>query len=478
MSAVNDLASYSDPITRLSASVKGPQQQIVQEMGKSSQEVMPLIDKREEAQKEASKALTAADQKYIPQIEALGAQQQEIPQFTPTPENKNDLLSLFALTAANTFLGGGGRNSGVTAMTNLSSAMQGLNAGRQDLYERELNNYKTNVERVRLQNQQVQEKIKQAMTLWGADKDAAQRKLAEAAAMTDNGLLKHKIRTGDLNSLSQLVQQQEQSQLRHQEVMARLGMQEGKGDQGLLSPDAVDFMADQILAGDRTPFQNLGRGAQGSKNIVALREAVMRKAKERGFTGKQLANMTAEFEGQKALQRALGTRTATAEMAVTEFQQLAPIVLQASADVPRGDFVPLNRAILAGKANLSDPAVRRLNAAINTTVNVYARAISPTGQVTVSDKEHARELLRAADSPEALAEIVDLMMLEAQAAKASPGIVRQDIRELYGEEGGGHGSSTDQAQAEKAFGSYEPDKYEYGINPATGRFARRLRSAE
>jgi hypothetical protein len=33
-----------------------------------------------------------------------------------------------------------------------------------------------------------------------------------------------------------------------------------------------------------------------------------------------------------------------------------------------------------------------------------------------------------------------------------------------------------QQQAIAAFGSYEPDKYEYGTNPATGKFARRPRS--
>lgn len=34
-------------------------------------------------------------------------------------------------------------------------------------------------------------------------------------------------------------------------------------------------------------------------------------------------------------------------------------------------------------------------------------------------------------------------------------------------------ASSDEASAKQAFGSYEPDKYEYGINPKTGNFARR-----
>jgi hypothetical protein len=37
-------------------------------------------------------------------------------------------------------------------------------------------------------------------------------------------------------------------------------------------------------------------------------------------------------------------------------------------------------------------------------------------------------------------------------------------------------AQSQQQQAIAAFGSYEPDKYEYGTNPETGRFARRPRS--
>lgn len=45
-----------------------------------------------------------------------------------------------------------------------------------------------------------------------------------------------------------------------------------------------------------------------------------------------------------------------------------------------------------------------------------------------------------------------------------------------GAAGGAAGGAVPEQQAIKAFGAYEPDKYEYGTNPNTGKFSRRLRA--
>ncbi len=61
------------------------------------------------------------------------------------------------------------------------------------------------------------------------------------------------------------------------------------------------------------------------------------------------------------------------------------------------------------QANTGDPALKQFVAANNTIINTFARAISPTGSPTVSDKEHAREMLSTADSPEAYAAVLQQM---------------------------------------------------------------------
>jgi|GEM_PF-5502294 len=196
-----------------------------------------------------------------------------------------------------------------------------------------------------------------------------------------------------------------------------------------LDPEDLHFMAQQYLAGDRTVLQNLGRGAQGSKNLVALRNEVRKQAEAQGMTGKDLAASVAEFEGIKSGERALGTRTAQAGMAVNEAGQFADIAQQASEQVPRSQFVPANKALQAYETNTGDPKIVAFGAATNSLINAYARAVSPSGTPTVSDKEHARDMLNTAQTPEQYASVVSMMKREMSAAQASPGQVRSEFRE-------------------------------------------------
>ncbi|MFC6309463.1 hypothetical protein E2553_00315 [Paraburkholderia dipogonis] len=219
--------------------------------------------------------------------------------------------------------------------------------------------------------------------------------------------------------------QQQMLQIRRESLNSRL-----QGDpNAALDKDDLSFMAQQYMAGDRTVLQNLGRGAQGSKNLVALRNEVRKQAQEQGLTGRDLAASVAEFEGVKSGERALGTRTAQAGMAVNEASQFADIAQEASKAVPRSQFVPANKALNAYQTNTGDPKIVAFGAATNSLINAYARAVSPSGTPTVSDKEHAREMLNTAQTPEQYASVVSMMKREMAAAQQSPGQVRSEFRE-------------------------------------------------
>ena len=197
---------------------------------------------------------------------------------------------------------------------------------------------------------------------------------------------------------------------------------------GLIEPETLSFMAQQVLAGDKSPYANIGRGAQGAENLAALRKEVMTQARERGLGGADLAALNAEFSGLQAGERTLGTRTANVEMAASEAQQMMPIALAASARVDRTQYPTLNKIKLAVDKGVGDENVVRFNQANNALVNTYARAISPSGTPTVSDKEHAREILETAYSKGQYAAAVDQMQQEIAAARRSPGSVRGEFR--------------------------------------------------
>jgi hypothetical protein len=199
------------------------------------------------------------------------------------------------------------------------------------------------------------------------------------------------------------------------------------GGKSGLQPEALDSMADQYLAGDKSVLQNLGRGAQGAADVVALRNKIAEKMKAQGISGAQQATKMAEFSGLTAGERSLGTRSAQMGMAVDEAQRVIPLALKASDAFPRTQFVPLNKAIAAVQSGSGDPNISRFVAANQSLINVYARAMSPTGVPTVSDKDHARDMLSVAQTKEQYAAVLDQMQKEMQAAQKAPGDVKVEL---------------------------------------------------
>jgi hypothetical protein len=126
--------------------------------------------------------------------------------------------------------------------------------------------------------------------------------------------------------------------------------------------------------------------------------------------------------------RTAGTQGANTAIASGAAQGGADILMKAAASVPRTSWRSLNKVILSGKTETNDPAVGAFNAALNTFVNEYARAINPKGTATVSDKEHAREILSASDSQQALAAKMDILLQEMQRGRQAPQDVARDLR--------------------------------------------------
>lgn len=130
--------------------------------------------------------------------------------------------------------------------------------------------------------------------------------------------------------------------------------------------------------------------------------------------------------------RTAGTAGANTAIAATAAQGGADILMDAAKKVPRSDFRSLNKLVLAGKTESNDPDTGAYLTAINTFVNEYARAVNPKGTATVSDKEHARELLAASDSQDALEAKIGVMRKEMQRGKQAPQDVAKDLREARG----------------------------------------------
>lgn len=207
----------------------------------------------------------------------------------------------------------------------------------------------------------------------------------------------------------------------------------------ILPQETVELMAQQYLAGDTSVMQNLGRGAQGAENIIKVRKEITRQAKEDGKGGADLAATNAEYFGTKAGQRTAGVKIANVEMASFEAESLIPLAREASAAVARSGLLPFGKAQVMFDNQTNDPALRQFAAANNALVNVYSRAISPSGVPTVSDKDHAREMISTAIDHKSYMAALDQMQKEITAARGAPVQVRKAFSDgVTGK--GGHGA--------------------------------------
>jgi hypothetical protein len=209
--------------------------------------------------------------------------------------------------------------------------------------------------------------------------------------------------------------------------------------EGLIPDEDAQFMAKQYLTGDKSVMQNLGRGAQGSKNILKLRQAITQEARNQGLSPEQVAGRMAEFNATVAEERKIGNIAGAVEFASSELDKFIPLALKASANVSRGRFVPFTKLLQIGEKSISDPALKRLYVNTQGVLNAYD-VLAARGGSDKDKREHNRQMLAVADSPEAYATALDAMTQELKVARAAGKEAKQRVAS---EVGGGEPETTE-----------------------------------
>lgn len=207
--------------------------------------------------------------------------------------------------------------------------------------------------------------------------------------------------------------------LAHQDRVKRL---EQDMATGVLTPDSIDFAAQMYAQTGQLPSMGLG------KNAANMRAQVMNRAAQIATGGgadtaeqgaaKVISNKM-DVAGRSASARTIGTTGAAMTLGANEAQQMIPIAQAYVAKLNPSDYPTLNSAGLFIAKNTGDPTQAGLAASLNALVNSYSRAISPRGVPTVSDKNHAREIIASNMSKGQFAEVFNVMQQEMQAAQKS-----------------------------------------------------------
>jgi hypothetical protein len=145
--------------------------------------------------------------------------------------------------------------------------------------------------------------------------------------------------------------------------------------------------------------------------------------------------------GATAAERSLATQTAKMSTAANEANKMVGIVRDLSDKVDRTEFPTINAITNAVSKGTGGKEIVQLNTSLNALVNSYARAISPTGQPTVSDKNHAREVINSAYSTGQIGAILDVMQQEMGIAREAAGTASTELKASR-ETARGRGEST------------------------------------
>ena len=199
---------------------------------------------------------------------------------------------------------------------------------------------------------------------------------------------------------------------------------------GELTPETRDFAANLVAQGGAIPSLGMGKAAAKMRSEILSRAAQI--ATEGGGSAAAgaadvLANK-AGLTGRAAEERVLGSQGANVALASSEARKMIELAKGYSAAIDRTQYPSINAIQNAVNKGTGDKNIVALNTALNSLVNSYARAINPKGIATVSDKNHAREIVNANYANGQLDTIFSVMDEEMKAAQESTGAARASLR--------------------------------------------------
>ena len=206
---------------------------------------------------------------------------------------------------------------------------------------------------------------------------------------------------------------------------------EAESATGILSPESLDLAANMYINTGTLPPLGIGKGAANVKSQIMNRAAQLTMGEggpNAADAAKGIIQNKVELAGTTAGQRTLGTTLANITTAATEASKMIPITQTYIAKVNPSDYPTVNAVGNYVAAKTGDPNIVGLATSLNSLVNAYARAINPKGAATVSDKNHAREIINTAMSSGQLNEALSVMQQEMNAAMAAPAEVKASMR--------------------------------------------------
>jgi hypothetical protein len=318
------------------------------------------------------------------------------------------------------------RQPATAALNAGAAAMEAFHKGDQEQIKLHMDQWKQATDWMIAQNGIEIQRYNASWKKYGAQVDARKAQQMVDAAMVNDKAAMAAIAQADEKPFATLME----ARIKGQEELERWktmleAKTEAKNVPTINQPDA-HLAAEAAMKGSYDLFNKFGRSPGNS-------QLIMDEMVKMGATGEQLAQAKAAQAGATSAARVLGTQEARFGVAEKAMEESIPIALQASENVPRGNWLGLNKLIQAGQTQIGNPALRRLLIATDTAAKDYARTINPHGVLRESDIEYARSVISKADSSETYAAALDQLRIEA-------GVMHRAIQRQKQEQSGGGAS--------------------------------------
>lgn len=222
----------------------------------------------------------------------------------------------------------------------------------------------------------------------------------------------------------------EQDPLKRQEIVAHIASdnatttyknaQSDMLKDGGLTDDSMGRMYEQLQAGQ--PLNqiagNLGRGQQGSNNLIKFQNYVTQRMQSAGFHGADLAAKNAEFSAIRSGMIANERASANIDRATREMDILGDQLTTASKDVDRVGWTDLNGLANFARSHSSQPEYGKLDVAVQGFKTAFGQALARNGVPTDQVRAKSDSLFSAVRSH------ADLMARVAQAKLEARGVIQ------------------------------------------------------
>jgi hypothetical protein len=393
--------------------------------GKGGDEDKPRKIGRGEAllTSDAVKALDEADERLtreqgevvrggVKDIERMMAKMNSrpLPQMDKTPnapeanftQNIGPFLGM--ATALMAIAGSRARQGGTVALNAFAGAIKGWKEGRQDEFQAKTAEFKMAAEKVKEDNQ---EKLDQYKMAWSNDKlniDQKMNMIKMIAAQYGDEKAHNTAVRKDYQTLAGVLDKEDQMQMNYDLKLQEMGF--GLAGVGG-DPEMIKNWAETTVKTGQLPPELKG---MNRTMLVPIRMQIGQYINEH-YTAEQRADGSIAYKAKQAAATSGGQTTgrilARSENIMDNLNDQIGPALDASRNVPRGRFVPLNKLVQGGKVMTSNPDYYDFATEGLQLAELWARAMNLLGNtMRESDRQIALDRLNTAASPEAFRRVV------------------------------------------------------------------------